>query len=305
MTVTFKEEISESRRARNTEGSRSYTRAFRLETSLQSEDAYDVGSHASLPVIGDTYPSDLNAYCHDIQIDNSDPWKGWIATYEYSDKRQLTPAAQAGTDVIDEITYEFSSQIYQGAAEIGRKISSGDAIGPNQPMVNTAGKTYPDALFVDKSSLIIKIKFNIVAVPAEVLTYLNTFNDSAISINGLSIPKWHASLKAIQVGRREVRGVYPTGPLSGQLITYYPVTYEIHATPEEQTVFRVEKGYMCWDSIGADKKLVICTDDEMEPSPEPMNLDYEGRQAGFGLNPIYSRYLPSPDKDYKLLIGVN
>ena len=305
MTVTFKEEIPEARRARNSKGRRTYTRAFRLETSLQSETAYDVGSHASLPVIGDTFPSDANAYCHDIQIDNTDPWKGWIATYEYSDEQALTPAAQAGTGVIDEIMYEFSSQIYQGAAEIGRKISSGGAIGPNQPMVNTAGKPYPDALFVDKSSLIIKIKFNIVAVPAEVLTYLNTFNDSAISINGLSIPKWHASLKAIQVGRREVRGVYATGPLSGQLITYYPVTYEIHATPEEQTVFRVEKGYMCWDSIGADKKLVHCVDDQLIPSAEPMNLDYEGRQLDTKLNPIDSRYLPSPDKDYKLLTGVD
>ena len=109
MTVTLKEEIGEARHATNDQGSRSYTRAFRLETSLQSEDAWDVGSHAGLPVIGDTFPSDARAYCHNIDIDNSDPWKGWIATYEYSDKRQITEV-QAGTGVLDEILYTFTTQ---------------------------------------------------------------------------------------------------------------------------------------------------------------------------------------------------
>jgi hypothetical protein len=304
MTVTFKEEISESRRARNTAGSRSYTRAFRLETSLQSEDAYDVGSHASLPVIGDTFPSDLNAYCHDIQIDNSDPWKGWIATYEYSDKRQVTPAATAGTGVIDEITYELSSQIYQDTLHEAREVEL-FGVGPLKAVMNPAGSKFPDPLVADFASLVFKVKFNMTFVPADTFLYLNSINDGAININGVNIPKGKAKFHGVNVGSREIRGVRP----DASLIAYYPVTYEIYARPSGWTTKKRNEGWMERGVVGVDGAIVPVNilDEKGEPVMEVSMLDHLGKKQ---LNPTadnatYTEYLPYPEKNFKLLIGVN
>jgi len=305
MTVTFKEEISESRRARNTAGSRSYTRAFRLETSLQSEDAYDVGSHASLPVIGDTFPSDLNAYCHDIQIDNSDPWKGWIATYEYSDKRQVTPAATAGTGVIDEITYELSSQIYQDTLDKARKVKALGDFEPLKAVLTPAGARYPDPLIADFASLIFKVQFNMTFVPADTFSYLNSINDSAISINGMAIPKGLAKFHGVNVGRREYRGVRP----DGSLVTYYPVTYEIHARPRGWRIEKKNEGWMKRGVVALDDTIIPenILDGNNEPITQPVLLDHLGQPLDNPTedNATFTEYGPYPEKNFKLLIGVD
>ena len=62
MTITYKGEINLGQ-ARNSLGVRTYTRQFRLTTSLNTEREYNVGSHASLPQIGSVHPSDSAAYC--------------------------------------------------------------------------------------------------------------------------------------------------------------------------------------------------------------------------------------------------
>jgi hypothetical protein len=57
VTITYKGEINLGQ-ARNSLGIRTYTRQFRLTTSLNTEREYDVGSHASLPQIASVHPSD-------------------------------------------------------------------------------------------------------------------------------------------------------------------------------------------------------------------------------------------------------
>jgi hypothetical protein len=78
MTVTYIGENHAS--ATNERGSRSYTRVFKLSTTLKTESAYDVGSHVSLPFIGEVHPDDSNAYCTTLTPDPTDPWRGWTVT---------------------------------------------------------------------------------------------------------------------------------------------------------------------------------------------------------------------------------
>jgi len=289
MTVTFKEEISEARRARNTQGSRSYTRAFRLETSLQSEDCWDVGSHASLPVIGDTFPSDLNAYCHDIQIDNSDPWKGWIATYEYSDARQITGANQAGTGVLDEILYSFNTQTYQRRTWVDRN---------DELFQNAAEDPLLEAVYMDQSRLIIRVEFNIIAVPVGLLNFLDKLNAAAISILGLPIPAGAAKFAGFNVGNRKIRGVYPTGPNAGSLITYYPMSYEIHADPYFWKAELDNKGL--YDKFGRPIK-----DEDDEDVRVPMFLTGSGHKLPKGGTPTSVKFDLYKTIDFSTLIGVD
>jgi hypothetical protein len=288
MTVTFKEEISESRRARNTQGSRSYTRAFRLETSLQSEDCWDVGSHASLPVIGDTYPSDANAYCHDIQIDNSDPWKGWIATYEYSDARQITGANQAGTGVLDEILYSFNTQTYQRRTWVDRNDAG---------LTNSAEDPILEGAYIDQSRVIIRVEFNIVAVPVGLLNFVDKINTTAISIIGLPIPAGGAKFAGFNVGNRKIRGVYPTGPNAGDLITYYPMSYEIQFDPYLWIAKIDDKGLM--DKDGSSIKDA---DDEDVRVPVFLSSGIKLPKGGFSIAREFHLYKTI---DFSTLIGVD
>ena len=75
MTVTYLGEVD--RKGKNSLGIRTYTRTFLLETSVQSEGVFNVGSHSSLPVIGSGMPSDPYAYCTTLDVANTNPWKGW------------------------------------------------------------------------------------------------------------------------------------------------------------------------------------------------------------------------------------
>ena len=72
MTITYIGEVYGP--AKNNKGSRSYTRIFKLKTSQKSETPYDVGSHASLPFVGEVHPDDPNAFCTTLSVDPSDPW---------------------------------------------------------------------------------------------------------------------------------------------------------------------------------------------------------------------------------------
>ena len=83
MTVTYHGEDYSARAGQNDTGTRSYTRVFKLETSLKSEDVFDVGSHASLPLIGSAYPRDPFAYCTSLKVDCVGGWKQWTVSASY------------------------------------------------------------------------------------------------------------------------------------------------------------------------------------------------------------------------------
>ena len=89
MAVTFLGEDPAGRTATNTRGVRTYQRVFKLETSDIADDAYDVGSNGSLPVIGSVHPSDAGAWCESLQVENHAPWKGWKVTANYTSEREL------------------------------------------------------------------------------------------------------------------------------------------------------------------------------------------------------------------------
>ena len=83
MSVVYDTEMPEGRSAQNNKGTRTYTRKFRLHTTALSDGPYAVGSNANLPLIGSTHNEDLLAWCVSLDVENSDPWRGWTVTANY------------------------------------------------------------------------------------------------------------------------------------------------------------------------------------------------------------------------------
>jgi len=206
MTVTYLGEDAGGRKATNSKGKRNYTRVFKLSSSSKADAAYHVGSNANLPKLGDLYPQDWNAYCHTLDVENSDPWRGWTVTASYNDERAISTFEPQN----DEIKYSFSSEIYQEEVFVDK---DGNAI------CNSAGCAYLDPPATrDNAHLIARIEQNVPSVPVWVLSYQNALNLAACNIGGLVIAAKLAKIQRIEVGPREYRNTLP----------FYPLTLEIH-----------------------------------------------------------------------------
>ena len=282
MTVTYLGEQDSSRAAENNLGKRSYTRAFKLETDSKTDTAYDVGSHASLPVIGSVYPADTAAYVQSISIACVDGYKAWVATYQYSTERQID---QTDPDN-DEVLVSWTSEIYQ---EPVFKDTSGNGI------LNSAGDTFTEPLPArDAAHLIAKIRKNVQAIPAWVLSYQNAVNSMAITIGGLSIAAGLAKMQRIEIGEREKRDT----------LTYYQISFEIHVHKDGWKLEPLDIGFRERNTAG--KLVDIKNEGDSEVPTTPVMLDGAGKVLN---NPtpataVYREFVVYPELDFTSLPGV-
>jgi len=250
MTVTFLEEIADARQASNRLGIRTYTTAYRLETDSQDDTAYDVGSHGSLPVIGSTFADDAQAYCNNIQITNSAPWKGWTATYEYSTDRQISSTDPED----DEVKVSWTSEVYN---EPVFQDVSGNAI------VNSAGDYFIDPVpSRDAVHLIAKIRANVRSVPSWVLAKQNNVNNNVITIGGLDIAAGLARMSRLEISERQRRND----------IDFYGLSFEVHIHSDGWRVQPMDVGFRELEY----GELIQIKDTNGDEVTTPVMLDGEG-----------------------------
>ena len=293
MGVVFIGETGRNRSAENNEGDRSYTRAFILKTTSQSDGPYAVGSHASLPVIGSSHPEDSTAYCNRIRVDDTWPGRGWTVTCDYTNQRILHPTDPEQ----DEILISFQSEIYQEVVTVD---INGTAI------LNSAGDFFVEAPMRDAARLISSIKVNLTSVPAWILSYQNAINDAAVTVGGLSVGQYEAKMQNIQVSERKYRG--PTA--------YYELSFDIHINKDGWIYRPVDNGlrYLAEipnestsdsdDTIMALKNIVNAGDQQEVTTPVLLN------GAGGVIadpSPATAQYLTYhiyPELDFTVLPGI-
>lgn len=191
MAVTYVGELAEGRRATNSRGVRTYTRVFRLTTSSQTDNAFTVGSNGSLPVIGNTFPSDGNAYCTDLDVQCVRGWRIWDVTATYSTERAINTVPTSDPVFVQWDTEQFTKPATQD--------KNGDAI------VNSAGDPFLPPEQMDDSRRVVTITKNLSSVPAWVLTYQDAVNSDAFTIDGVSIAIGEAKMQRVSVGPAEIR----------------------------------------------------------------------------------------------------
>ena len=191
MAVTYVGELSEGRRAQNDRGVRTYTRVFRLTTSSQSDNAFTVGSNGSLPVIGNTFPSDGNAYCTNLDVQCVRGWRIWDVTATYSTERVLNTVPTSDPTYITWDTEQFQKPATQDKDGKG--------------VVNSAGDPFIPAEQMDDSRRIVTVQKNLTAVPSWILSYQDAVNSDAFTVDGYSIAIGEAKMQRVSVGPPEIR----------------------------------------------------------------------------------------------------
>lgn len=280
MTVTLKGEIPGDRKATNSQGQRTYTRAFRLESDDKTDGPFTVGSTSGLPLIGTAHPEDSSAYCTELQVDNDEPWQGWKVTANYSDARELHPTDPAQ----DEIKVSWDGEIYQ---ESIIEDVDGDAI------VNSAGDYFIDPVPTREAShLIAKIRLSVIAVPSWVISYQNAVNNAAITIGGLAIDAGLAKVQRISVGEKEYRNG----------VGFYPFSYEVHIHKDGWRFRPLDAGFR---EI-VDGELVQIKDSNNDEPTTPVPLDGSGAPLALPTpaTAVIGNYQIYPELDLSQLPGI-
>lgn len=276
MSVTFVEEIGAGRRATNNRGMRSYSRQFRLTTSAQSDGPYAVGSHPSLPLIGSLHPEDSGAWCTTLTVENTEPWKGWTVTAEYSSERELNETATSDPAIIT-----WSSEQFQRPAIIDQ---DGEAI------VNSAGDPFEPPFMMDDSRRVVTVTKNLSSVPSWILTYQDAVNSADFTVDGVLVGEGKAKMQSVTIGE----------PQSRNGNTFRTVTFSMHLEKNGWLFEPLDAGFRTKiDGVMAN----VRNDDDGELPALPVPLD------GFGnvlVDPspstaIYLEFTVYETKDFSLL----
>ena len=217
MAVTFHGVTNRS--AQNNAGRRTYSVTFRLSTNDKNDGPFAVGSHPDLPVIGSLWPEDSTAYCQSLSVENSDPWRGWHVTANYTDERTYGTALGSGssggnpgsgtssnpykaeggsTDPnYDEVLISWSGHTYE-------EVITNDATG--NPIVNTALDPFSEPTTREVTDAICTINYRSTdGVPNEVLVLQNKTNAAAVEIDDRVFAARSLRMQNLTVGPREFR----------------------------------------------------------------------------------------------------
>lgn len=217
MAVTFHGVTNRS--AQNNAGRRTYSVTFRLSTNDKADGPFAVGSHPDLPVIGSLWPEDPTAYCQSLSVENSDPWRGWHVTANYTDERTYGTALGSGssggnpgsgtssnpykaeggsTDPnYDEVLISWSGHTYE-------EVITNDATG--NPIVNTAFDPFSEPTTREVTDAICTVNYRSTdGVPNEVLVLQNKTNAAAVEIDDRVFAARSLRMQNLTVGPREFR----------------------------------------------------------------------------------------------------
>lgn len=253
MTVTYKGEIPDGRQAQNTKGVRSYSRSFRLTTSLQSEDAYAVGSHASLPVIGSVHPSDAGAWCNELDVNNSDPWKGWIVVASYSAEREL-----AENPLNEPAVITWNSEQFQRPAIFSYDFKA---------ICNSAGDPFDPPNMMDDSRHTAVVSKNVANVPVYVRTYQDAVNSDGFTVDGITVAIGLAKIQALNIGEKQKRNG----------TAFRVITFTIALNKRGWLLEPLDAGFREKSGTPATKRINIVNDGDSAQPTAAVPLDGAGK----------------------------
>lgn len=227
MTVEYLGEIPEGRSATNDAGMRSYSAQFRLSTSSQSEDAYQVGSHPSLPIIGSLHPSDGGAWCKSIDVQCTEGWKGWVVTCSWTTEREYATDPTADPAIVTLNTEQFQKPA----------VFDVDGYG----ICNSAGDPYDPPNMMDDSRRLFTVQKNMASVPSWVISSQDAINSDVFSLGGLSVGVGLAKVQSVAVGEPQTRNG----------VAFRVVTFQIQVQRDGWTLKPLDAGFrqLAWDGL--------------------------------------------------------
>ena len=199
---------AESRTAKNVKGVRTYSEVheFVADERFQGQDGqWAIGSHSSLPLIGDLRSAhftdtDSEAWCDSITPKCTNGFAGWEVTVTWTTEdvaRDANGNPQSKSNPLAEpAKHDWSGEQFQRPAVDD---IHGDMIG------NAAGDPYDPPEMIDDSRLVVRVEKNVAAVPAWVLQYQDAVNSAAFTVDGFSVAQHKAKFQRLQLSRTQVR----------------------------------------------------------------------------------------------------
>jgi len=256
MAATVRSEDPSARTATNDMGKRSYTRAWTVVTSSRTDDAYTAGSASGLPVIGNTHPSDANAFCTQLAVTQKSGWRVWTVTATYSTERELNTNPTSDPAVIN-----WNSEQFQRPAVFDR---NGNLI------VNSAGDPFDPPLMMDDSRRVVMVQKNLAVVPSWILDYQDAVNSDVFTIDGISVAIGRAKMQAVTVGPVERRSS----------TVFRTVNFTIHLQRDGWALEPLDAGFrefVTTDSVPEPELKNILNRGDQQPVAAPVPLDGEGK----------------------------
>jgi hypothetical protein len=245
MAVTNLGEDPAGRAARNTKGVRTYSRRWKVSTSLITENEYHVGSATGLPKIGDTHPSDSLAWCVSLDVQCPNPWKGWTVTAEYSSEFQLSI-----TPTSDPAIITWGTEQFQKPAEYDKDFNA---------ITNSAGDSYDPPYMMDDSRRVATIQKNVSGSPIWLLDYQDAVNSDAFNIGDVAILAGQAKMQAVSIGPPERRNN----------TLFYPLSFTISIQRDRWKLEPLDMGFRYKD--GNDRKVIVNDDGTVPTAPVLLN----------------------------------
>jgi len=255
MTGTLLGEWAERRTAVNNRGQRKYSRTFKIESDATSDTAFDIGSVAGLPVLGDAFPDDANAYCKQISVSCQAGYKYWTVQCDYDDLYDNAGSTPAN----DETQISWSSELFQRPAW---KDKDGNGV------VNSAGDPFNPPVMRDDHRLVCRIVKNAATAQSYILSYINVVNSVAFTIDGLSIGQRYAKISNVSVSEERRR--------NGTVFRQHTIEMQIRNNEWDFEIMDV--GFQQIDPNDATKRIK-CKDDEGVDVTEPALLNGSGSQV--------------------------
>ena len=335
MAVTFHGVTNRS--AQNSAGRRTYSVTFRLSTNDKADGPFTVGSHPDLPVIGSLWPEDRAAYCNHLSVENSDPWRGWLVTAQYTDERtygtSLNPTGGAaggnpGTGKPDN-PYKgenaVSDPVYDGAkiswsGHTYEEVITNDAVN-GTPILNSAGDPFAEPVTREVTDAICTVSYSSTdGPPSEVLALQNKVNDEAIEVDGRTFPARSMRMQNLTVGPNEYRGNTLYRTISFQLKyrsgrTFRVGGQEVNDPSAGWSAILLSTGYsqVKTDINTGEQKKAPCLNPDGTLVTEPALLGFAGDQivvddftlAAMQEKAHYEEYYIYEQGDFTILKGVS
>ena len=275
MTVNYISEDAGARSGKNSRGVRTYTRAFTLVTTSQSEGPHLVGSHPSLPRIGSPHPEDFGAWCVELSVENSDPWKGWTVTASYDSTVELNE-----NPLFEPASIEWDGETFEETAIYDR---DGNAV------LNSAGDPFLD-VFRERTRRVVSVMKNISQVPTWIITAEDAVNSAAFQLDGFTIPAGLARLGAPRLGKWQKRNG----------ITYREMSMSIRLRKDGWNLEPLDAGFRYRDGSSNLKRITSYDGTDVT---QPVCLNGAGAILSnpTPANAVYGDFDVYPEFDFNLL----
>lgn len=192
---------------------------YLFESDDQSDNGFDLLSHANCPKVGWTHPSHPFCWVQNISFEQYGGWKQWEVSASYSSEYETTEDPLDMPAAIDWGGEQFQEPLIVDV--------NGDLV------LNSAGDPFDPPIMKDFSRRVVTVVKNLAAPPSWLVDSEDVINDSDFTLDGVTIPARCAKMQSVHISRKN----YQNG------VQFRQVTMLMHLNKRTWKFRQVDSGF--------------------------------------------------------------